>query len=148
MAVADIRRRLHYLKEHHSSERTDGDTVVTALTVFSPAEASLFAKICGLLGSSFDGERAAAAFKAIEFLKPRGLSWGEFVALTMGQATHGGRTRHPWRATVHACLAKDELISDWERGFLLSIRERPRLTPKQWAVLERIAENVLGETVC
>ena len=120
---------------------------MAALTVFSPAEAALFAKICGLLGSSFDGERAAAACKATEFLKARGLSWGEFVHLAMGQATRAGQIRRPWRATVHACLAKDELTSDWERGFLLSIRERPYLTPKQWAVLARIAENVLGEPV-
>ena len=120
---------------------------MAALTVFSPAEAALFAKICGLLGSSFDGERAAAAHKATEFLKARGLSWGEFVHLAMGQASHGGRTNRPWRATVHACLAKEELISAWEQRFLLSIRERPYLTPKQWAVLERIAENVLGEPV-
>lgn len=120
---------------------------MVALTVFSPAEAALFAKICGLLGSSFDGERAAAAFKATEFLKARGLSWGELVDLAIGQAARGSRTGRPWRETVRACLAKDELISAWERRFLLSIRERSRLTPKQWAVLERIAENVLGEPV-
>ena len=120
---------------------------MTTLTVFSPTEATLFAKICGLLGSSFDGERAAAAHKATEFLKARGLTWGEFVELALGQAARGGRPGRSWRETVRACLARDELISAWERRFLLSIRERSHLTPKQLAVLKRIADNVLGASV-
>jgi hypothetical protein len=32
-----------------------------------------------MLGSSHDGERAAAALKATEFLKVRNLTWEEFI---------------------------------------------------------------------
>jgi len=39
------------------------------------ASLARFRKLCGLLGSNHDGERAAAAAKATEFLKREGLTW-------------------------------------------------------------------------
>lgn len=38
-------------------------------------------KICGLLSSAHSGERAAAALKATEILRERGLAWEEIIAL-------------------------------------------------------------------
>lgn len=38
-----------------------------------------FKKVCGLLGSEHDGERAAAALKATEILKAAGMNWGDIA---------------------------------------------------------------------
>jgi hypothetical protein len=45
----------------------------------TPADADKFARICGMLGSSHDGERAAAARKATEFLQARSMTWDDFI---------------------------------------------------------------------
>lgn len=37
-------------------------------------------KICGMLGSTHAGERAAAALKATEILRAAGLSWAQVIA--------------------------------------------------------------------
>jgi hypothetical protein len=45
----------------------------------TPTDLDRFRKICGLLASGHDGERAAAAKKASEFLAMKGLSWSDVV---------------------------------------------------------------------
>jgi len=37
----------------------------------------LFVKLCGMLGSDHDGERARAARMATSFLQDRSLTWGD-----------------------------------------------------------------------
>lgn len=46
-------------------------------------------KLMGLLGSNHDGERAAAALKATQFLETKGMRWSDVIDLLMG----GGRER-------------------------------------------------------
>jgi hypothetical protein len=41
--------------------------------------AERLAKLCGMFGSEHDGERAAAALKANEFVRDLGLTWSDIV---------------------------------------------------------------------
>lgn len=50
----------------------------------TPADLERFRKICGMLSSAHDGERAAAARKASEFLASHGLTWSS-VSLPVEQ---------------------------------------------------------------
>lgn len=47
----------------------------------TPADVERFHKLCGLLGSEHDGERAVAALKATEWLRERGLTWANVTVL-------------------------------------------------------------------
>lgn len=47
------------------------------MTAMNPQAAARFRKLCGMLGSSHDGERAAAALKATELLRQIGAGWGD-----------------------------------------------------------------------
>lgn len=97
-------------------------------------------KLAGMLGSAFDGERANAAAAATRLLEQHGLTWREVLA------PPAPRPRGPiptgWRAVAADCLLVPELLSEWERGFLRSLQGYSRLTEKQQAVLERIAQRV------
>lgn len=50
-----------------------------------PADIERLARICGLLGSSHDGERSAAAYQATQLLRRHGLSWRELVEAAVRQ---------------------------------------------------------------
>jgi hypothetical protein len=88
----------------------------------NPADLDKFARICGMLGSNHDGERAAAALKATEFLRARNLTWEDFVRQRPAEQprsqrrphwSEGPRTDAEWlRALKAECW---ELLSDWER---------------------------------
>jgi hypothetical protein len=43
---------------------------------------------------------------------------------------------------VEICLKHLEILTDWEEGFLGSIRRLRRLSPRQLAVLQRIFDKV------
>lgn len=47
-------------------------------------------KLCGMLGSAHDGERAAAALKADQLLRDSGLTWRDVIRLP-GSSTAGAR---------------------------------------------------------
>ena len=47
----------------------------------TPADRQRLARILGMLGSEFDGERASAALQAEAFRKKHGLTWAELLAL-------------------------------------------------------------------
>ncbi len=96
------------------------------------------AKLTGLLGSRFPGERASAAQKATDLIRKHGLTWRDVIIpaalpAPTGDSTIAGEIRSALRSPV---------INDWERGFLISIRERPRLSQKQLDCLERITRKV------
>lgn len=100
------------------------------------------AKVAGLLGSNFDGERAAAAAAATRILHDHGLSWSDLV--------HGGAAATPPPTPAQAAMVPQELarrilsgqrhlLSPWEVGFTENLaRWRGRATPKQIARLTRL----------
>ena len=57
-----------------------GGSIVTAPFSFNPADRDRLSKLAGMLGSSHDGERAAAAMMATKLLEGVGVSWADLVA--------------------------------------------------------------------
>jgi hypothetical protein len=56
-------------------------------------EATRLAKLCGMFGSDHDGERAAAAAKADQLVRERGLRWHDVIVIPSrgGDATNWQR---------------------------------------------------------
>jgi hypothetical protein len=128
-----------------------------------PAHARLV-KLAGMLGSSFDGERANAARMATDILREHGTTWAEVLnpscppcptcaARTAQQErsetyrdARSSWTRSSytssWRELAWYCQDNADLLSPWERSFIASILQRWRLTPRQEDVLDRIVEKL------
>ena len=99
------------------------------------------AKICGLLGSDQDGERAAAAWHASQILFEHKLTWRDLIQAAGSR--HDAPIRFEptpsWRDRVDECLGCHWRFTEWELEFLrsLAVRYRPP-SPKQEAVLARL----------
>lgn len=105
------------------------------------------ASILGLLGSSHQGERDAAALAADRLVRGRGLDWSEVL---------GGSEQPPaepphrdeassLRADILACQQFPGLLTQWERQFLETLRHRGwTVTPKQRRILGEMADKVRG----
>jgi hypothetical protein len=120
-----------------------------------PATADRLAKLCGLLGSSHDGERANAAALADRLLREHGLAWETLVgAARLGLEAQRSRS-FPVAASDAACARRDDglldwllrrrsLLSEWEAEFLSSLRRgwSGRLTRKQAAKMRAIWRRV------
>lgn len=106
----------------------------------SPSHRELLVKLCGMLASDFDGERAAAALKASRFLRERALTWGEVIAPDAGERIRiqtGSAAPRPsrpppgsldWRADLAMCRNCREWLTDQERALVdvvASSRRRP-----------------------
>jgi hypothetical protein len=102
------------------------------MTVLDPGAADMLAKLLGMLGSDHDGERAAAALKAHQLVKARGLTWKEIIQVE----------RPTTDQLIHECLDGEDHLSTWEAGFVRSIRGRQYLTEKQLGKLHELAEQV------
>jgi hypothetical protein len=114
-----------------------------------PPAADRLAKLCGLLGSDYEGERATAAAAATRLLRHHGLTWDQLVRCStaplpsvLRPATAGrGPADHRTRALV--ALRQAHRLNGWELAFLHSIAGRPGpLSPKQAATLRRIEERL------
>jgi hypothetical protein len=122
------------------------------------------AKLCGLLGSPHEGERAAAALKATELLGAMKMSWADLVGAASGKAPPeptSFTTRRPprpentWQPRApapaeHVALCLDLLelhrgeLSDFELSFLLNLTARFKfsvITEKQEHVLSKIVRR-------
>ena len=118
----------------------------------SPDERTKLARICGLLSSSHDGERATAALMATTFLRDRGVTW--FDALEPAAARLEAPAPAPAPAhygTAPSCgtqivsarlLRTPDVLSTWEQDFLRQMLSQRRLTPKQRAKVWEIADRV------
>jgi hypothetical protein len=95
-----------------------------------PNFADRLAKLCGMLGSAHDGERAAAAAMADKFVRDYGLTWPQVIS---------PRSAHTTDELVGLVLANLPALTRWERGFIYGINGRPNLSDKQLALLERLA---------
>jgi hypothetical protein len=115
-------------------------------------------RVCGLLGSEFDGERANAAAAATRILHDHKLTWAEFIENAgrpkpapeakpkpEGKAKPQEKSSNdefPFYEACVYCLRHAGLLSDWETKFLNDIKYRTRLTEKQRAVAQRLAAKV------
>lgn len=122
------------------------------------ADWAKFARLCGLLASDFDGERANAATFATKWLKENKLTWQDVADLASRDAPQAPqwdftiRPKRPpprppidpmhWGNIDHMLKAHDGKFSGWEREFLTSIRQRAtELTEKQQSVLDRLKQK-------
>jgi hypothetical protein len=110
----------------------------------SPAERDFFVKLCGMLGSDQDGERAAAAAKASNFLRQRTLTWSDVVQTRAAERSLQNADRqaakHPsrrsarsidWRADLAMCRKWPLSLTGAERDLIASlegVRRRPTVT--------------------
>jgi hypothetical protein len=91
------------------------------------------ARVLGMLGSTHDGEVLAAARLAEQLRARAGVTWTELLGAHPSDDPHGQIIR---------CLDHPELLTDWEIDFLHILRGFTEPTPKQRAILERIALKV------
>jgi hypothetical protein len=110
-------------------------------------ERDKFLRICGMLGSAFDGERASAALLASRMLKNAGLVWADVVCVPQPGPRRepprrdrdadpfGGRD---WRTITARCGQFPHLIDKWEADFLEGLPRFPRLSAKQANALTKI----------
>ena len=116
-----------------------------------PAAVDRLAKVASLLGSSHDGERSAAAYRATEILRELGLTWRELVERACAEPPQA-RIEPPeegpdlpmhWRLAAHACQRAAWALSEWERRFVQQIICRPRISARQRAILAELYAKVM-----
>jgi hypothetical protein len=106
--------------------------------LLNPQSREHLVKLLGYLGSSHDGERAAAALKCHEFVRRQQLTWSDVI-------------RDPpdsWRRMASACLKQQGLLNVRERDFInnvVRLRWPPSDAQLQW--LEAIYRRLHGQEV-
>ena len=112
------------------------------LSSLNPSAVARLAKICGLLGSDQDGERAAAAAAATRVLRDHGLSWSDLVhrgAAAASNSAPAQTTMIPQEIARRILSGQRHLLSPWEAEFTENLaRWRGRATPKQITQLMRL----------
>lgn len=109
------------------------------------------ARLAGMLGSTFDGERANAAALATRELQRAGLTWSAVIerAFAQGERVRTGTAPAPDQpaddvAMLQAVRVRISALSDWEISFTENLLSwRGRFTPKQRATLRRIHDRVV-----
>ena len=99
------------------------------------------AKLCALLTSDRDGEVLAAAHKASSLLRRHGLTWHQVIEAAARQADPPP-IEPQWRLLRRQCLARPDLLTEWELAFLARIGRQTRISPRQLEVLERLAAEL------
>jgi hypothetical protein len=113
---------------------------------------SKLAKICGMLGSSHDGERASAALLASQILEDLDISWSDLVIAAFegkapsptGTSVEYDRRTAGWHVSYCNWLIinRGRELNEWEMQFLNSLLQkykRSSLTVKQAACLVKVA---------
>ena len=115
------------------------------MSALDPKEVERFGKLLGLLGSDFDGERAAAAAKATGFLAVRHLAWSDVTEMLKHPPViiAPAVESRPHQAEARRCLASKVAWKDHEVRFLKSMTTQiGRLTQKQRDWLDGILDRV------
>jgi hypothetical protein len=111
-----------------------------------PTVTAKLAKITGLLGSDFDGERAAAAAAATRILKDYGLSWSDLVhggAAVVQKSVPAYCATIPQEVARRILSGQRHLLSPWETEFTENLAQwRGRATIKQIARLRRLEADL------
>lgn len=133
-------------------------------TSISPKLVDRLAKICGLLGSDSDGERASAAFQATKLLQGAGITWRELVEAAAGKTWPHEHVRtkpvkrppkrNPpppkpskpdWSSMMTACILLSYRLEQWERSYISHLKARGmRPSEKDLRVLEDIYNHAMA----
>ncbi len=108
-----------------------------------PNTAARFRKVCGMLGSSHDGERAAAALKATELLKQIGANWGDVaIGAEQGSATYPGLGDEVLRRQLATMIQRHAQVSNSYNELAQSTRIERAMSAR----LKEALEDKLLET--
>jgi hypothetical protein len=123
------------------------------MSTLTTNERQKLAKLLGLLGSDFAGERDAAGLAASRLVRSAGITWTDVVQPSVQvceqSQRHETHQRRPddrdfdpvgpdWRRTAAACARHPLLLNQWEDTFLSGLSKFPRLSSKQRLVLLKI----------
>jgi hypothetical protein len=97
------------------------------------------AKLCGMFGSDHDGERATAALKADRLVRALGLTWCEVLSPQPNLLASPGQSIP---AKIKLLRRHLPMLTEWERGFVISLARFQRISRKQQAVLDRLVAKV------
>jgi len=100
------------------------------------------AKLLGMVGSCHDGEALNAARAADALVRQADCTWFDIVQPPALTPLRQHRAPTETGARIAWCLEHRHLLTDWEIKFLASVDSRPRLTPKQLAVVDRLARKI------
>lgn len=107
------------------------------------------AKLLALAGSTtHDGETVSAVKKADELIRSRGATWQDVLLVkpvrVQPQPSPGPRMTEPEHVRIASGLLQRgrKIITQWERGFLLSILGYRELKPRQLEILSLISRKV------
>jgi hypothetical protein len=121
---------------------------MTSRALIDPHSAERLAKLCGMLGSEHDGERATAAAKADAFVRSLGLTWPDIIAPSL--VPHVPWIRSPagetdWQRMASFCHAHRWTLSQKERAFIDGVRawREPTDRQKDWltAIFARVSRE-------
>lgn len=111
----------------------------------TPAARVKLARVLGLLGSDFGGERDAAGLAAHRIVREAGLSWGEVLAAPseterLERSANAQRSNtQGGSADLSFCRRHLGHLSTWETEFVYSLASRRKgLSPAQNAKLAQI----------
>ena len=107
-----------------------------------PAVTARLGKVLGMLGSDFDGERAAAAAAATRILRENGMAWSDLLVPTPALPLRPAGAAPPHVATARWALGFSSILTAREVAFLTDISKVCRITPRQSAWLADIAAKL------
>jgi hypothetical protein len=102
----------------------------------APNDRVRLTRLLGMLGSDHDGERANAGALAHRLIQQNGLQWNDVIVTPRGQK----RDKPPINPDLNTAWHWIDQCSPWEQDFIRSVTRRNTLSPKQQAVVTRIAE--------
>jgi len=89
--------------------------------------------VLGMVGSDHDGEVLAAARRAEAARAQARMTWPELLGVLPAADPHD---------LIIWCLDRAECLTAWQHEFLLSLRGFTVISPKQRAILDRIAAKI------
>lgn len=118
------------------------------MSALNPADADRFGKLLGLLGSNHDGEVAAAARKATQFLAERQLVWPDVAEMLKRSPAIvqpiRGAAPHCHQVDARQCLSSGVAWKPHELKFLRQMADqRSRPSDKQEAWLDGLLDRVM-----
>jgi hypothetical protein len=96
--------------------------------------AERLAKLCGMLGSNHDGERAAAGLKADQLVRNLGLTWADIISSGKLRAISFQTDWHRMAAYCHRYRAA---LNSRDRAFvetMLTWRSQPTERQQDWLI--------------
>jgi len=112
---------------------------MTARALVTPKLVARLVQLCGMFGSSHDGERANAAALADRLVRQVGLTWADVIVPPPAE----------WQHMALVCRAHAHSLNDRERDFLANIgrlRKPPSDKQLDWliAIYERLQMESVG----